>query len=123
MLPQPDAERIENPSEMSRPACILCAGIGSRHATANARLAVAPLPNALTLPPPGGLRVAQQPTDFHQFVECVTDNFGVVQQMPLLAVDVRNRRDTDYSTEPTPPVAMAEIPPESNFSKWQLEDQ
>lgn len=35
---------------------------------------------------------SQQPAGFHQFVEGVADDFGVVQPTPLLAVDVAQAR-------------------------------
>lgn len=40
------------------------------------------------LPAGGGLGIAQQPADFGKFVQCFGDDLGVVEQAPLLAVDV-----------------------------------
>jgi hypothetical protein len=50
-----------------------------------------PIPQAPSLLPPGRLRIAQQPAGVHQLVEGFADDFRVVQQVPLLAVDVAGR--------------------------------
>ncbi len=64
----------------------------ARHSTGCLpRPRIHPIPQTPTLLPPGGLRIAQQPAGVYQLVEGFADDFRVVQQVPLLAVDVAGR--------------------------------
>ena len=97
MLPQPDAERSENPLGIPHLACTLSADVGSWP-----RRPFVPSPS----PDTARTRTVAtlQPAGFHQFITEVADDFGGVQQVLLLAVAVSNR-----PVQPTPDISCSRL--------------